>query len=221
MSLTDTTERSPTYCTPPFRKFDDTTAAESWAFLFVPPNETSAAWQHILRREPRCVEWSENEARMLVGADKLPRTLETLRKISRAELMRFRIGLSGRQFRPTAKGDGAVAVIARSELAGLLEPSGFYHEQLEAARQAGAHTGLIHFGTNYSISRIDAVLANWNPDCIPVFVPVPDSDLLLDGVKRTGVKLLLNALSTCTMVRLGRVDGQHDDLGGAEQSETH
>ena len=28
--LTDTTERSPTYCTPPFRKFDDTTAAESW-----------------------------------------------------------------------------------------------------------------------------------------------------------------------------------------------
>ena len=34
--LTDTTERSPTYCTPPFRKFDDMTAAESWAFLFLP-----------------------------------------------------------------------------------------------------------------------------------------------------------------------------------------
>ena len=34
--LTDTTERSPTYCTPPFRKFDDTTASESWAFLFLP-----------------------------------------------------------------------------------------------------------------------------------------------------------------------------------------
>ena len=49
--LTDTTERSPTYCTPPFRKFDDTTAAESWAFLFLPQNETSAAWQHILKRE--------------------------------------------------------------------------------------------------------------------------------------------------------------------------
>ena len=31
--LTDTTERSPTYCTPPFRKAGDTTAAESWAFL--------------------------------------------------------------------------------------------------------------------------------------------------------------------------------------------
>jgi N-acetylmuramic acid 6-phosphate etherase len=205
--LTDTTERSPTYCTPPFRKFDDATAAESWAFLFLPQSETPAAWQHLLKREPRCVEWSEVEISALVGSEKLPRTLETLRKISRAELMRFRIGLDGRQFRPLANGDGAVAVVARAELTDLLEPSGFYHEQLEAARQAGTHTGLIHFGTNYSISRIDAILANWNPDCIPVFVPLPDSDLLLDGVKRTGVKLLLNALSTCTMVRLGRVMG--------------
>lgn len=39
--LTDTTERSPTYCTPPFRKFDDTTATESWAFLFVPSEQTA------------------------------------------------------------------------------------------------------------------------------------------------------------------------------------
>src|SRR5579859_2346059 len=39
--LTDTTERSPTYCTPPFRKFDDSTATESWAFLFVPEIETA------------------------------------------------------------------------------------------------------------------------------------------------------------------------------------
>ncbi len=40
--LTDTTERSPTYCTPPFRKFDDTTASESWAFLFLPEAESTA-----------------------------------------------------------------------------------------------------------------------------------------------------------------------------------
>ena len=34
--LTDTTERSPTFCTPPFRKWDDAEASESWAFLFTP-----------------------------------------------------------------------------------------------------------------------------------------------------------------------------------------
>ncbi len=57
--LTDTTERSPTYCTPPFRKFDDMTAAESWAFLIFAGCGNAKAWQNILKREPRCVEWSE------------------------------------------------------------------------------------------------------------------------------------------------------------------
>jgi N-acetylmuramic acid 6-phosphate etherase len=36
---------------------------------------------------------------------------------------------------------------------------------------------------------------------------VPKTDFFLDGVTRVGVKLFLNALSTCTMVRLGRVMG--------------
>ena len=50
--LTDTTERSPTYCTPPFRKFDDATATESWAFLFVPDSQTPQAWKRIIKRTP-------------------------------------------------------------------------------------------------------------------------------------------------------------------------
>ncbi len=90
--LTDTTERSPTFCTPPFRKADDTTAAPSWAFLFLPQMETPFAWGHILKRPSRCVEWNEAEVRALVGEEKFARTLETIRKISRAELMRFKIG---------------------------------------------------------------------------------------------------------------------------------
>jgi N-acetylmuramic acid 6-phosphate etherase len=40
-----------------------------------------------------------------------------------------------------------------------------------------------------------------------VTVPVPETDFLLDGVTRVAVKLVMNALSTCTMVRLGRVMG--------------
>jgi N-acetylmuramic acid 6-phosphate etherase len=205
--LTDTTERSPTYCTPPFRKFDDVTAAESWAFLFLPDYETSDAWRQILKREPRCVEWNENEIRELVGEEKLARTMETIRKTSRAELMKFKIGLDGLPQRELKKGDGMVAVVSRMEKASLLAAKGFYHAQFAAARSAGARTGLIHLGTAYSISQIRAAIADGNPDCVSVFVPLPETDLLLDGVKRTGLKLLLNALSTCTMVRLGRVMG--------------
>jgi len=44
---------------------------------------------------------------------------------------------------------------------------------------------------------------------VTVVVPVPQTDLLLNGVTRVGLKLLLNTLSTCTMVRLGRVMGNY------------
>ncbi|HKW30367.1 MAG TPA: hypothetical protein VJT54_13605, partial [Verrucomicrobiae bacterium] len=80
--LTDTTERSPTYGTPPFRKADDSTAAESWAFLFLPPLKTPDAWRHILKREPRGIEWSKTDVQKLVGDDKSARAFETIRKIS-------------------------------------------------------------------------------------------------------------------------------------------
>ena len=42
-----------------------------------------------------------------------------------------------------------------------------------------------------------------------VAVPCRRRIFLLDGVTRVGLKLLLNTLSTCTMVRLGRVMGNY------------
>jgi N-acetylmuramic acid 6-phosphate etherase len=197
--LTDTTERSPTYCTPPFRKFDDTTASESWAYLFLPQTETPQAWQHILKRQPRCVEWTESEVRPLVSDDKLPRTLETVRKISRAELMRFKIGLDGLSTRALKKGDCAIAIFAESEADPLLSPNNFFSAQLDAAKRAGAKTGIIYFA-KAPVSKLGSAAKT-------VFIPLPETHFLLDGIARVAVKLVMNALSTCTMVRLGRVMG--------------
>lgn len=44
---------------------------------------------------------------------------------------------------------------------------------------------------------------------VVISAPVPPSSFLLDGVTRVVVKLVMNALSTCTMVRLGRVMGNY------------
>jgi N-acetylmuramic acid 6-phosphate etherase len=190
--LTDTTERSPTYCTPPFRKAGDTTAAESWAFLFLPQKEMPAAWRNLLQREPRCIAWNAKEVRELVGENKLAQTLETVCKIGRAELMQFKIGLDGLKHRPPVKGDSAIG-IASGE---------FLPVELEAAQKAGAKTGLINFCSSrrQSAPSEQSVIEQ-------VFIPVPETDFLLDGVTRVAVKLVMNALSTCTMVRLGRVMG--------------
>ncbi len=207
--LTDTTERSPTYCTPPFRKFDDTTATASWAFLFLPRIHTREAWRHLLKRVPRCVEWNENEVRRLAGEEHFDRTFETIRKISAPELMRFRIGLDGLKYRPLGAGDSAVAILSEPEKESLSAPDGFYRVQLAASRKAGAKTGLVYFGSSRRQTAPSDESPVLDPQCLfdEVFVPVPETDFLLDGVTRVSVKLVMNALSTCTMVRLGRVMG--------------
>ncbi len=207
--LTDTTERSPTYCTPPFRKFDDTTATESWAFLYVPYASSDAAWERVCKRKPRCVDWKAEDVRGLVPDDKFARTVEIIGKISYAELMRFRIGLDGIKNRPLSKGDSAVALVVEAEKDALLAVDGFQRKQLEAAVTAGARTGLIYVGSEVGCREMKEFVAQWNPNCAAVFLPVPATDLLLNGVMRVGLKMLLNTLSTCTMVRLGRVMGNY------------
>ena len=205
--LTDTTERSPTYCTPPFRKFDDTTASESWAFLFVAAEQTSAAWQHILKHKPNCVEWTEAEVRSLVGEQKAARAYETVRKIGYPELLRFKIGLDGLKYRALSPGDTAVGIVSEDEKFSLVSTNGFHRVRLEAAKKAGAKIAVVYFGGQKSCTEIGKFIRQWNPNCVTVLVPVPETGSLLDGVTRVGVKMLLNALSTCTMVRLGRVMG--------------
>lgn len=207
--LTDTTERSPTYCTPPFRKFDDATATESWAFLYVPYANSDAAWERVCKRKPRCVDWKAEDVSGLVPEDKFPRTVEIIGKISYAELMRFRIGLDGLKNRPLGKGDSAVALVVEAEKDALLAVDGFQRKQLEAAVTAGARTGLIYVGSEVGCREMKEFVAQWNPNCAAVFLPVPATDLLLNGVMRVGLKMLLNTLSTCTMVRLGRVMGNY------------
>jgi len=83
-----------TYCTPPFRKFDDATATESWAYLFLPePDAGVRLAQHP--QTPATLRWNgaRREIHALVSEDKFRRTQEIIRKISTAELMRFRIGM--------------------------------------------------------------------------------------------------------------------------------
>lgn len=201
--LTDTTERSPTFCTPPFRKFDDTTATESWAFLFLPCATTDLAWNDILKRRPNCIEWSSDDVRELVGKERFERTLETVRKIGPGELMRFKIGLDGWKVRGARGDDGSVAILSENEEHVVTT------KFLSTTYVPSVRSAYIYFGRRETFAEFQKVAAGWNADTIPLLVPCPATDFLLDGVTRAGVKMLLNALSTCTMVRLGRVMGNY------------
>jgi len=204
--LTDTTERSPTFCTPSFRKWDDEQAADSWSFLFTPVAATRDAWPALMRRGPQTIEWSDEDLHRLLDPDMARRQVQVLREIGHSELMRFRIGLDGLASRPVRRGDGVTLVSAAADRH-LLEPAGATFAALMlAARQAGAGTAMIAVGTADEVARLHSSAAGAAADRV-VGLTVPGTRFLLDPLARVGVKMLLNALSTCTMVRLGRVLG--------------
>jgi N-acetylmuramic acid 6-phosphate etherase len=204
--LTDTTERSPTFCTPSFRKWDDTDAAESWVFLFTPEASTEAAWTRLLRRAPQTVEWVDADLRALLDAEAAERQSHILREIGLRELLRFRIGLDGLPYRPWRAGDGATAVLAPRDLP-LLKRGGAFAAQLDHAREAGALASVVAVGTRAALDELEPAAGARASDGRVVALETPGTFFLLDPLTRIAVKLLLNALSTCTMVRLGRVLG--------------
>jgi len=204
--LTDTTERSPTFCTPAFRKWDDAEASESWAFLFTPAPTSEEAWTRLLRRAPQTIEWTEGHLRALLDEEAAERQGAILHEIRSSELLRFRIGLDGLVDRPARKGDGVTAVAAEPDLP-LLEAGGAFARQLALARETGASAAVIGVGRSPTTRRLGALATAVASEGLTACLPVPDTPFLVDPLTRVGVKLLLNALSTCTMVRLGRVLG--------------
>jgi N-acetylmuramic acid 6-phosphate etherase len=204
--LTDTTERSPTFCTPSFRKWDDEAAAESWAYLFTPPPSTEEAWTRLLRRDPWTIEWTEDDLRALLDEEAAERQGAVLSEIRREELMRFRIGLDGRADRPARSGDGITVVVAEPDLP-LLEKDAPFARALEQAREAGAATAVIGTGRRAALARLAEGVATGNGETLVVGLEIPPTPFLLEPLTHAGVKMLLNALSTCTMIRLGRVLG--------------
>jgi len=204
--LTDTTERSPTFCTPAFRKWDDAEAAESWAFLFVPEATTEAAWRRVLRRGTQTIEWTTEDLGALLDEGAAARQNQVLSAIRRAELMRFRIGLDGLACRPARKLDGVIAVVSKPDLPLVERPDGAFVSALATARTSGATTALVGVGRPAMIESLASSAARRQADVF-VTLTVPDTAFLLDPMTRIGAKMLLNALSTCTMVRLGRVLG--------------
>jgi len=120
--------------------------------------------------------------------------------------MRFRIGLDGLATRPFRPGDG-VTLVSSALDAHLLDPaSATFAAWMADARGVGAHTSMIAVGTAAEVARLGRSAARGDAMQL-VALEVPDTPFLLAPLTRVGAKMLLNALSTCTMVRLGRVLG--------------
>jgi len=194
--LTDTTERSPTFCTPPFRKLGDRRSSESLSFLFVPGRTTPEAWRWLLKRSPRCLDWTRRDIEGLVPPGHLERTARILAGITQPELLRFGIGGDDCEDRPWRENDYCLSIAAETETAW---PSRGPRKESGQAAATNLRDAALLFGPG-NLAR------EWGTATV-VRVRVPDTGWVLDGLTRVAVKVVLNALSTCVMVRLGRVMG--------------
>jgi N-acetylmuramic acid 6-phosphate etherase len=186
--FTDTTERSPTFMLPPFRKYDDTLSPPSWAFVKNPLLPTTEAWANVLGRPPRCLEWDAT----LYDKMNAPQALISnppLLDIS--QILKFQIGNEEDNSRISRKPNVAVNVISRVETS----RPGFEDYQAafnDAAEKYQGKSALI-------IGTCDEA-ANYKITCSP-------QHTVLDLMDRLAVKIVLNTVSTGTMVLMGRVLG--------------
>ena len=63
--FTDNTERAPTFMIPPLRSSREKGFSQSWAFVKNPLHATEECWSEMMRRRPRCLEFTSDDARSL------------------------------------------------------------------------------------------------------------------------------------------------------------
>ena len=175
--FTDTTERSPTFMLPPFKRNDDNISPEPWAFVKNPLFDTETVWQRNFRRAPRCLAWTPADYAAMGAAEKIQ---ENPPHISKADLFTIEIGNAPCSGRWATGFDAAVLV-------------GFdISPELEAAFAAFAK----------SASRTGRLVIGEGGD-----VRISCRGGALDVMRHMAIKLVLNTVSTGTMVKLGRVSG--------------
>jgi N-acetylmuramic acid 6-phosphate etherase len=187
-ALTDTTERSPTFMLPPFRKAGDNISPNSWAFVKDPFRSTQQAWHAMLQRNPRGLNWDGRIYEQL----KAPPGLRTNPpKLDNSEIYRFMIGSEADSSRTNAADSALINISAGDETKTLLQ------------------TALHNFGSQYK--KTAALVLGSKSITAPVEKTFVFAFNLFESPLQLwhhlAVKLILNTLSTATMVRMGRVIG--------------
>lgn len=184
--LTDTTERQPTFTLPPFRKTNDPNAPVSWAYAKDPLYPSSIAWQHVLRRPIKGLDWTPEDYRRMGASQSI---VDNPPAVNSAELSFYQIGWE----------DDA----SRYER---------HPARLVCVDIDGASVGAAYAWYEKHLSKFDGGIALRLGD-IPkepfsteeIRVPVSLPGTIMNLMTHLMVKLVFNLLSTATMAKMGRV----------------
>ena len=179
--FTDNTERAPTFMIPPLRSSREKAFAQSWAFVKNPLHPTEECWSEMMRRRPRCLEFTSEDAKSLG----MPQSfIDNPALIKYSDLITYIIGNEPAPERI----DGyarAAAVVLRFD-----EDSPDYVAAADRLASAWPER------RDFDVSRA----LTFSPSH-----PLTSSPLEI--WKHLAVKLAFNCLSTGTMAAMGRIAG--------------
>jgi N-acetylmuramic acid 6-phosphate etherase len=187
--FTDTTERSPTFMLPPFRKCDDSVSPVSWAFVKDPLRSTPEAWLRVLGRPARCLEWNLALYKTMGASERI---MSNPPALGAGELMKFLIGSEQDTSRTEASPNAAMQVLLASEATGA--GAAAWQEAFDGCAAPFERRLAAVIGAGAS----EAGNGELRVPCVLRATP-------LGLWHRLAAKLVLNTVSTATMGRLGRL----------------
>lgn len=203
--FTDTTERSPTFKIPPFRSLDETDAPAPWAFVKDPQRSAKDAWIWLLGGvEPRCLEWTSDDYRAMGGTEA---QIADPPQIGRQTVYRFPIGNEDDPSRYEVSPNAAVAVLADSETKCWgNEDDEWFAAYIDCAKPFEQKVGFLINNTLNEASAFSDVcpcVASAKIYAFNMAIPATPLDVFV----HIALKLVLNNISTATMGKFGRLNG--------------
>ena len=194
--FTDNTERAPTFMIPPLRSSRERGLAQSWAFVKNPLHPTETCWHEMMRRAPRCLEFTSDDARSLG----MPQSfIDNPPLIKYSDLITYMIGNEPAPERIEGYARAAAVILTVGDA-----PAEFF---AAADRVAFAWPEKVHFHIGPG-GRLPPAAAALGSDGVPsIHIDMPIADSPLEIWKHLAVKLAFNCLSTGTMAAMGRVAG--------------
>lgn len=182
--FTDTTERSPTFMLPSFRKKDDSVSPRPWAFVKNPLFTTEDTWKNTMLRPLRCLEWQKQD---YIDMQVPEQIVNNPPLIKAAELLKFEVGNENIADRNSADCTAAVLVTVCEKQSNENIYSAF-------AECSNGFAAVKHLSVG-GCKDADFVIA----------CSLKRSSLDIMG--HMAIKLALNTISTGVMAVLGRVTG--------------
>ena len=186
--FTDNTERAPTFMIPPLRSSREKAFAQSWAFVKNPLHPTEECWSEMMRRHPRCLEFTSEDAKSL----NMPQNfIDNPPLIKYADLITYMIGNEPASERINGYARAAAVVLRFGDDT---------PDYIAAAdRLASAWPERRDFCLGCSVNQTIKQSKQSNNLAI--------SSSPLEIWRHLAVKLAFNCLSTGTMAAMGRIAG--------------